>query len=424
MSNILQLIGGDMEAKLENQLKALILDDDFTNLQNLANEEVNLMSILRVSHRELQHSNFLSWLLDPNATHGLGDYVFKEFIKIYFQENEFQSLGVENGLSVFDFFSLDFDDLIIKREFKNIDLLFISPKNKFFMLIENKIYSGESRGQLEKYRNIVNRLYAEYEHHIYIYLSLKDQVISQEAEKYYVKLNYFHIIKLLERLISNQRLGLAEKVKFVLEQYLGTLKSMLNENKEIEDISKRLYKKYKSAFDLVYKYNRPTEITEIGEIISDMIKNEPSIVHFHSNKTYIRFQPKFIYENCDKLRSKGLLDFPENLQESWLYLCEFNVRNDFVKFDIKIGRGNQEIREKLYKIYSKNKIFFSKVGRKKMSPEWHLSFQKTILTSEEILNYIENSDIEEIKKIITSRFRDLVDHDLKQYVQILHEEIA
>ena len=292
------------------------------------------------------------------------------------------------------------------------------------MLIENKIYSGESSGQLEKYKNIVNELYADYDHQIYIYLSLRNQVISREAEKYYVKLNYSHIIKLLDKVILNQRLGLADKVKFVLEQYLGTLKSMLNQNKEIEDISKRLYKKYKSAFDLVYKYNRPTEITEIGEIINEMIKNEPTIVCFHSNKTYIRFQPRFIYDNYNKLISKELLSLTENLTENWLYLFEFNVRNDFVKFDLKIGKGDQEIREKIYKIYSKNKSFFSKLGKKKMSPEWHLSFQKTILTSDEILNYVENGDIEEIKKIITTRFRDLIDHDLKQYTQILDEEIS
>lgn len=92
-----------MDSDVESQLKELILDDDFTNLQNLVNEEVNLMDILRVSHRELQHSNFLSWLFDPNATHSLGDFAFKEFIKIYFKENEFQNLGVDNGLSVFDF---------------------------------------------------------------------------------------------------------------------------------------------------------------------------------------------------------------------------------------------------------------------------------------------------------------------------------
>lgn len=59
-----------------------------------------------------------------------------------------------------------------------------------------------------------------------------------------------------------------------------------------------------------------------------------------------------------------------------------------------------------------------------MSPEWHLSFQKTILTSEDILSYLENSDIEELKKIITSRFQDLINNDLKQYIKILDEEIA
>jgi hypothetical protein len=411
-----------MNSDVENQLKELILDDEFTNLQNLVNEEVNLMDILRVSHRELQHSNFLSWLFDPNATHGLGDYVFKEFIKIYFKENEFQNLGVENGLSVFDFIYLDFDDLIIKREFKNIDLLFLSPKNKFFMLIENKIYSGEGKGQLKKYRNIVNELYVGYSHQIYIYLSLKDQIISEEEAKHYVQLNYSHIIKLLEKILLSQRLNLADKTKFVFEQYLRTLKSMLNQNKEIEDIAKSLYKKYKSAFDLVYKYNTPTETAEIGEIISDLIKSEPKIKSFHSNKTYIRFQPEFLYKESENLIKNGLLKTKENLKDNWIYLFEFNVRNDFVKFDLKIGKGDQHVREKLYNIYLKNKYFFQKMGRKQISPEWHLSFQKIILTQDEILNFIENGDVEYVKNIITLRFRNLIDNDLSKYIQIISEE--
>ena len=314
-----------MDSDVESQLKELILDDDFTNLQNLVNEEVNLMDILRVSHRELQHSNFLSWLFDPNATHGLGDFAFKEFIKIYFKENEFQNLGVENGLSVFDFIHFEFDDLIIKREFKNIDLLFLSPKNKFFLLMENKIYSGERAGQLKKYRNIVNELYAGYNHQIYIYLSLKDQIINEEEAKYYVQLNYSHIIKLLERILLNPQLNLADKTKFVFEQYLRTLKSMLNQNKEIEEITKSLYRKYRSAFDLVFKYNASTETTEIGEILNELIKNESVIKDFHSNKTYLRFQPNFLYENSEKLIQNGLLTSLDNLKDNWVYLFEFNV---------------------------------------------------------------------------------------------------
>ena len=68
----------------------------------------------------------------------------------------------------------------------------------------------------------------------------------------------------LSQKILKQSANLAEKTKFVLEQYLQTLKSMLNENKEIEDIAKKLYKRYKSAFDLVFKYSTPNDTSEIG----------------------------------------------------------------------------------------------------------------------------------------------------------------
>ncbi len=49
-----------MELDVELELKKLILDDKFTSLQNLVNKEVNLMDILKVSHKELQHSNFFT----------------------------------------------------------------------------------------------------------------------------------------------------------------------------------------------------------------------------------------------------------------------------------------------------------------------------------------------------------------------------
>lgn len=53
---------------VETELKELMLDEDFTSLQNLVNEEVNLMDILRVSHKELQHSNFLAWFFNPTES--------------------------------------------------------------------------------------------------------------------------------------------------------------------------------------------------------------------------------------------------------------------------------------------------------------------------------------------------------------------
>ncbi|WP_180168672.1 PD-(D/E)XK nuclease family protein [Acinetobacter sp. YH01003] len=69
------------------------------------------------------------------------------------------------------------------------------------MMIENKIYSGEGKGQLRKYRNIIETSYPDYKHKIYIYLSLEDQNINDQDSKHYVQLNYGHISKLIEQKI-------------------------------------------------------------------------------------------------------------------------------------------------------------------------------------------------------------------------------
>jgi hypothetical protein len=414
-----------MTRDIELQLKELILDEDFTSLQNLVNEEVNLMDILRVSHKELQHSNFLAWLFNPSETHNLSDSALKDFIKIYFRENQFQDLGNYTGLSVFDFVKLDFDDLEIRREYKNIDLIFLSKKNQFCLVIENKIYAKESNGQLNKYRSIIETEYADYKHKIYIFLSLFDQEISEIEQDFYVQLNYGHIIKLIEQIIANQRTKLADKTKFVLEQYLQTLKSMLNQNEEIKIVAQQLYKKYKSAFDLVLKYAVPTYGSEILNKLKELIQNERSIRPFQSDNTYVRFQPNFLYDNIERLKKNGLSS--NDLINNWVFLYEFNVRKDKVNFDLKIGSaeigsGTQEAREKLYEIYRRNKNIYNKADRTFRS-QWHLSFQKQILSAKDIQDFLENDRIEELEKKLTEKFRELIDNDLPKLMDVLDKEM-
>jgi len=413
-----------MADNTEAELKELMLDDDFTSLQNLANEEVNLMDILRVSHKELQHSNFLAWFFNPTASHNLGDFALKEFIKIYFKENQFQNLGNTTGLSVFDFVLLDFDDLEIRREYKNIDLIFLSQKNGFCIVIENKIKSSESRGQLEKYRKLIESEYPDFKHKIYIYLSLEDQQISESEQDYYVQLNYGHVIKLIEQVISSQRLKLADKTRFVFEQYLQTLKSMLNTNEEIEKVAQQLYKKYKSGFDLVIKYAVPNEGSEVWNKIQNLILSETAIRPFRSSKTYIRFQPNYLYDNLIDLRNFGLVSATDDLTGNVMFLFEFNVRSNQVTFDCKIGAGDQSAREKLYDIYKKHNDIFTKVVKPsgRLSSQWHQAFQKHIITQSEFEKYFDNDNID-IEQLIEKRFRELIDKDLPKIIDCINKEI-
>lgn len=289
------------------------------------------------------------------------------------------------------------------------------------MVIENKIYSGEKKGQLEDYRKKIDFEYKNYKHKIYIYLSLSNQEISESQQEFYVQLNYEHIIKIIEEVFSNQRLMLPDKIKFIFEQYLQTLKSMLNKNDEIEFIAKNLYKKYKSSFDLVFKYVT-NDYTVISNKLKELIEKEETVKLFESNNTYVRFQPTFLYDNIERLKNKGLLLETDDLENNWIFLYEFNIRKDKVNFDCKIGEGNQEIRNKLYDIYKRNTNIFKKVDRN-LSSKWHLSFQKNILSKNDMEDYFESSNVEELEKKLTEKFRELINIDLPKLIDVIEKEL-
>lgn len=415
-----------MTTEIETQLKKLILDDDFTSIQGLVNEEINLMSILRIANKELQHSNLLAWLFDPNETHKLGDFFVKEFIKLYYKENEYQDLGnTEAKLSVFDFVNLDFSDLEIMREHKNIDILILSETNGLCIMIENKIYAKEGKGQLTKYREYVKNEYSDYKHKIYIYLSLFEQDISELETEFYVKLTYQHIKKLIVQILDNQSISITNNTRFVLTQYLQTLKALMNENEKIEKTAKELYKRYKSAFDLVFKYAEPSQSTIVPHNLVVLIEKESNIRPFSTSKTYIRFQPEFLYQNIEKLKEKEFITEDDDLINNWLFLFEFHITRNYIKFDLKIGEYiNPDCRQKVYKLFSSNNQVFDKVikANGQLRPTWHLAFQKKIITSSEYNKFLESED-DNLNGKIEKKFRELMDNDLPKIQRIFETEL-
>jgi hypothetical protein len=202
---------------------------------------------------------------------------------------------------------------------------------------------------------------------------------------------------------------------------------MLNKNEEIEKVAQQLYKKYKSAFDLVLKYAVPADGSEIFNKLRELIDNEKSIRPFHSNNTYVRFQPNFLYDNIERLKKNKLVT--KDLANNWVFLYEFNVRKDRVTFDLKIGSaefgsGTQFAREKLYEIYKRHKDIYNKIKvDKALSPQWHQAFQKQFLTTKDIQDLVDNDKKEELEKELTRKFRELIDNDLPKLIEALNKEL-
>lgn len=407
-------------------LKKLLLEDDFMSIQGLAKQEVNLMSILKVAHKELQHSNLLAWLFNPNETHGLGDYFLKEFIKLYFRENNYQDLvSGESKLSVFEFVEFNFDDLVILRERGNIDILVLSKSNELCIVIENKIYASEGKGQLRKYRKYIEENYPNYTYKLFIYLSLFEQEITEKEKEYYIRITYNHVKSIISKLINDQNISIAKNTNFILNQYLQTLLTLMKENDEIEKLAKKIYNKYKPAFDIVYKYAKPDPNSFIKNCLIELIDDNQNIKAFKSNNRYVRFQPNVLHKNIEVLRKANLIDKTDDLSENWMFIFEFNITKNKISFDIKVGdHANKEYRLNLFKLYCSDLTLFNKVNSKggSLSPKYHQALNKRIMPLDsEDFSTLGEDEIELFKNELKINFDKLMEKEMKKYEEFMND---
>ncbi|PXY02377.1 hypothetical protein DF185_06940 [Marinifilum breve] len=131
--------------KLNYMLQKLDLLKERFDVVREKEEKFNIFSVLHKEHDERRlHSRFIAALLDPFGSHELKDLFLQEFIRLFPQ--------IKSG---------NFSDAQVypeewnKKENNNIDILVIDRKSRHAIIIENKIYAGDSNnssgGQLERY---------------------------------------------------------------------------------------------------------------------------------------------------------------------------------------------------------------------------------------------------------------------------------
>jgi len=114
--------------------------------------QFNVFRSLKIENIEIRHSNVLAWLLDPDESHGLSDIVLKKVLSniLLLSDKEIPRISAAKVEL------MDFTDIEVLREWKNIDILIVDRSNKLAILIENKILSGENKEQLIRYYKILN----------------------------------------------------------------------------------------------------------------------------------------------------------------------------------------------------------------------------------------------------------------------------
>lgn len=261
----------------------LVNDIEFDQLE-LLNNDATFFEIIGASKTEIRHSNFLSWILNPKASHGLGEAFLKRFVR------EIVSDSRALGISEIEVEQLDFNKVKVLREWNNIDIL-VEFKELVFV-IENKVLSKEHSNQLTRYKKIADK---EFVHKkcVFGFLTPTGDEASEENETY-VAIGYDKVVSILERIMIVKGNFIGANAKVYINDYLKTLKKQVMETDESIDLARSIYKNHKDLLDFIFEHK--PDYKEPLKQIFDVEVTRAGWVEGSSSRTYLRFLTKELKE--------------------------------------------------------------------------------------------------------------------------------
>lgn len=334
----------DQIRNLKALLQRLDVVRDKITARKEGKENFNIFTcLMKYSDEENLHSRFISSILDPKDSHGLGFAPIDIILKTLNSSFQYNQENIE-VLPSFSNWS----------EYKEIDILLIDRRTKYAIIIENKIYACDSNhadeGQLEcYYRRIIEEDKIPQENVEVYYLTIDGHEPSEESvstsSKYKDLPDIVRCITYGNEITQwlQQCMQIACNKPYIREtiaQYINLIKEMAN-NTEIEDrleilkiISKNddtlasaklLFDNYKhiqwhTIFDLFNDFY--SELEKRGYSIASKVENSmiDNIVHGGPKKR--QQYPEFSVKNKDGLEITIGCDYND-----WFYFGLYTKEN-------------------------------------------------------------------------------------------------
>lgn len=386
-----------MEAISDKQaLENFITCPDLASLESSFGR-FNIFEVMNVTRRELNHSSFLAFLLDPYGSHGLADLFLRRFLQSVITSGQSTT-----DMSVIDIDFMDLTRADVTREHQNIDVLIRDAPNRLVVIIENKVDSKQHSDQLVKYYEYVTKTYPGYRL-LSVYLTLDGD--DPENDKY-VAFSHSKVRGLIQEVLSKDGLLFDPTVRSAIEQYGDLLGRHFMADEKLQELCVKIYKRHKQAIDLI-RENIPDDRETIAEELQTLV-SEAGFILDDSNYSYVRFLPKQI----DLPFFKGSTDWTDSRR---LILFEFQLRQSSLLLRLQMGPGDQSKRTAIHQFAVKNKRPFS--ADKTLYTKWQQLYKKQILTSSDY-----DEDREAISRTIKERWADFLRSDLPQIVKLIEDQ--
>jgi len=381
----------------QRTLEAFVVDNSDLEQLEAHLGQFNIFEVIGAVRQEIRHSDFLAFLLNPKENHGLGD----EFVTRLLQKSLLSAHGSPTSISPIDLDVWNLDNLLVLREWRDLDILLVDESKRFVVIIENKIDSGEHSQQLKRYHELAAKHYPNYKI-IGLYLTPDGKPPSNEN---YVAIDYTLISEILVNLAKSRASTLGPDVQTLILHYIQMLRRHIVSDSDIAQLCRQIYRKHQQALDLIYEH-RPDLQAEIQSVLLDLIEKSPDLILDYYRKSLIQFGHR-AWEIDDLKMGEGWTDSRRIL------LFGFENLDRQLRVRLLIGPGPKDIRQRLFDTALQNTTF--KTTQKLLGAKWNQIFVRGFLRPKDY----ENAGMDELEPKIRKKWDVFMETDLPKVIQDL-----
>lgn len=352
--------------------------------------EFNVFEVMGTVFQELRHSDFLAFLLNPQASHGLGDRFTRGWLQGVVssaRDHYAEDVSAISGARLEPLKLIDLSRAQVFRERDHIDVLLVDATNRFTVVVENKISSGEHSDQLARYRQCVEERYPGFDL-LCIFLTPEGEAPSRGSG--YIPADYGLVCEEVETIVEEGSLPdgtpIDPEVSFALSHYARMLRRNIVANSETIDLARRLYLEHKTAFDLVYAH-RYSHQRRLRKMLIGLIEETPEITY--GGKTG---NPPY----------EWIIFYPEEWEVPVLRCAREDYRKtgpiisfvfdnylDSLDLKLEFGLGDDEVRRRILEMAHEAPELFA-AAPPAPNPEWVTTIWRFPLLTREA--YLEGTD--------------------------------
>lgn len=395
-----------MDHAIEQQLERLLLEDEqFANLERALGQfcPFDAMGIVRA---EIRHGTFLSRMIDPHIPHGFGGSLLRALLMAAIRTARSTEALNTQSVSPLTIHLLDFEDSIVFREWKNIDIVIESKVNQIVIAIELKINSYQSPGQLRRYRKIIDTEFPADYKKLLIFLTKNEEIPEDLEVSHWIPLALENLVQEFEKTVASE--GGSQSARDMFLAYLAMLRREHVKNDYLDRLVRELWARHGTA--LTYLTERKPDA--LASLMEQIASRRDEIVEGLDDETKGTWECedafatiiRFAYRPWDKIENFQKANWTNS---SRFLLFEIKREGNCISGCLYMGPGPDEYRKP---IADKLKLHKLAHPKNRFGSIWTCLNKKKWLYDNSSDEHIDESAFNQVKQSFINFARESVDH--------------